>query len=125
VDWDVPEGLDPGTNAVLRLVVTNLADRGFEAYSDPFTLQGLAVVAPVSNAVWTLGSAQVVSWSAPPPAARWTSTTRPTNGATFDAAAVAGWPADSVDGPKPIHGRSRCGARRPRPRGSKSSRPAI
>jgi len=55
VDWDSRTGIDPGTNAVLRLVrheSGRIADS--QAYSDPFTLR-LAVVAPVSNAVWKLG----------------------------------------------------------------------
>ena len=66
-DWTIPERIEPGVNAVLKLRVvstTNATDRGFEALSEPFTLQGIALDKPARGEVLRLGERYTIRWKA-------------------------------------------------------------
>ena len=60
--WTVPPNIDPSTNAVLMIQITNTVDIGFQAFSAPFTLSGMRVTAPAAGASWGLGSTQNIQW---------------------------------------------------------------
>ena len=59
VDWLIPFGTPPNTNAVLRLDVVDDPD-SFSAYSLPFTLKGLSVSQPTVGTSWDLGSTETI-----------------------------------------------------------------
>ena len=65
--WNIPAEIDPTTNAILKIVVTNspsvAEDLGYTAYSEPFTLQGVKMVDPQAVA-WELGGTYTIRWRA-------------------------------------------------------------
>lgn len=59
VDWLIPFGTPPNTNAVLRLDVVD-DPVSFSAYSEPFTLKGLSVSQPTIGTSWDLGASETI-----------------------------------------------------------------
>ncbi|MFT5472453.1 MAG: hypothetical protein ACI856_000771, partial [Kiritimatiellia bacterium] len=68
LNWNVPDGLGPSTNAVLRIEVTaapsELLDVGYTAFSRVFNLQGLRVDAPGAGDEPTHNANQIIEWTA-------------------------------------------------------------
>ena len=67
VTWMVSSALDPTTNAVIRIVITNSIkpiDIGYTVHSKPFTLRGLKFRSPRSGMNWEIGTTQRVSFIA-------------------------------------------------------------
>ena len=87
--WTVTEDVEPGTNAVLKLVVKNGPDAGLAVYSRPFNLKGIKVVRPGTNDVFALGASEAVEWRAAAVGSKVNLYYSPDNGATFDADAIA------------------------------------
>ncbi len=59
VDWLIPFGTPPTTNAVLRLDVVDDPE-SFSARSLPFTLKGLSVSQPTVGTSWDLGATETI-----------------------------------------------------------------
>ncbi len=63
--WVVEAGLDPSTNAVVRMsVISPSNDIDVVMYSDPFTLKGIKMTAPGAGAVLDLGATAPVTFLA-------------------------------------------------------------
>ncbi|NQT92286.1 MAG: hypothetical protein HQ559_05965, partial [Lentisphaerae bacterium] len=56
-NWDIDPTLVPSINGRIKVV-----SGGYEDISPEFTLRGIRIDIPTSNAVWDVGSAQVVHW---------------------------------------------------------------
>lgn len=81
---------DPTTNALIRMTIVSSstpADVGYEARSRVFTLQGMKIVAPVADDVWTLNSTNIIRWLAAGAGSPVTIQYAP-NGVTFDPAPI-------------------------------------
>jgi len=87
--WTVTENIDPGTNAVLKLVVKNGPDAGLAVYSRPFNLKGIKVLQPGTNDVFSLGASETIQWRAAAVGSKVDIFYSSDNGATFDSDAIA------------------------------------
>lgn len=91
--WDVDPELDPSTNAMLRLTVTDsgaVADRGMIARSPVFTLRGLKVTSPEVGASWGLGTTNTIRFVSAAMGGTFTINYSSDGGDTFDPTPVAG-----------------------------------
>ncbi|MDE0837484.1 MAG: hypothetical protein OSB41_00370 [Kiritimatiellae bacterium] len=68
LNWNVPQGLGPSTNAVLRIEViaapNDVLDIGYTAFSRVFNLQGLRVDTPSTGDEPVHNANQIIEWTA-------------------------------------------------------------
>ncbi|MDI6774538.1 MAG: LamG domain-containing protein [Verrucomicrobiota bacterium] len=90
--WNVDSGLDPTTNALMRMQIYESptpADINYQVYSKPFNLKGLKVLKPALGDNWELGSTQAIAFLSAKASALATIYYSANGGLSYDAAPVA------------------------------------